>query len=188
LPYAIVSTDVNHDGFADLVDGNGGTNSYGLFPGKGDGTFTLLGIYSAVASPWGLAAADLNGDNNADLVVGPVSSNAASAKTLQVLAGNANGTFQAPKAAMGPTTASWAVATADFDCDGKLDVAATGTNNGLGIFLGDGKLGLAFAASVAAGVATRGLAVADLNGDKLPDAVVSNDYDATVTVLLNASK
>jgi hypothetical protein len=81
------------------------------------------------------------------------------------------------------------VAVADFNLDGKMDIAVASAGNGslpfeVQIFLGngDGTFGRpkAYDIDVAAGP----IAVADLNHDGKPDLVVGNEASGVVTVLL----
>ncbi len=77
-----------------------------------------------------------------------------------------------------------AVAVADFDGDGRPDLAAANAGDGtLGILLGAGS-GFAPEIPVAAGLAVAALAVADVNGDGHPDvATLSVGSDAVSVVI-----
>jgi FG-GAP-like repeat len=88
-------------------------------------------------------------------------------------------------------TSPLAVITADLNGDKILDVATANSDSGDVTVLtgqGDGSLvepGTSYAVG-SPGVATpSALAVADLNGDALPDLVVTDDTGSTVSVLLN---
>jgi hypothetical protein len=80
------------------------------------------------------------------------------------------------------------VAAADFDQDGNLDLAVTRSFNtaiGLAVRLGQGDAAI-FADIVAfeTGDDPRGIVAADMNGDGIPDLVVTNNDSRDVTVLL----
>jgi Bacterial Ig-like domain (group 3)/FG-GAP-like repeat len=146
--------DVNKDNFPDVflvIPGAivNGTEQHTLqvFISNGDGTFkmpatlavtpNLLETDAGYGSP--LAFADLNGDGNVDLVVSGSSSDATT-PMFAVAIGNGDGTFKAPTLFTvegfgypgGP-------AIADFDGDGKLDLALQGAiESGGGIFPGNG--------------------------------------------------
>lgn len=82
-------------------------------------------------------------------------------------------------------------AMADFDGDGKLDIALPGTNTGKILFLRNvsttGNISLAPALSFASGNSPWGIATADLNGDGKLDILTANRYDSSLSILLNNS-
>jgi hypothetical protein len=178
-PRFIAVGDLNGDGNLDLVvDTNAGSLFVGnwILPGNGDGTFQ-----PAVYSPHGPAGyvvlADVNGDGILDMVTGE-----------GVLLGNGNATFQ--KLLQFPGTFTEGpfspFATADFNGDGKLDVAVL-TKGIVGLLLGNGDGTFRWEASFVAGIPQVSIVAADFSGDGLPDlAVASGLPDArTVTLLTN---
>ena len=75
-PTAVVTGDFNHDGKLDLAVVNGcapgcigGLGTVSIQFGRGDGTFHIHVDYRIGEIPQSIAAADLNGDGNLDLVV-----------------------------------------------------------------------------------------------------------------------
>ncbi|HYE66886.1 MAG TPA: FG-GAP-like repeat-containing protein, partial [Pyrinomonadaceae bacterium] len=78
-----------------------------------------------------------------------------------------------------------AVAVADFNSDGKADlaVANVGTSS-VSILFGDGTGGFSLAASFFVGSGPRAVTVADFNRDGKPDLAVANGNSNTVSVLL----
>jgi hypothetical protein len=64
---AVVTGDFNGDGVLDFAVANAGSDNVGVFIGRGDGTFHLT-TFAAGRLPFGMIAADLNGDGAPDLV------------------------------------------------------------------------------------------------------------------------
>ena len=71
-PQTVVVADFNKDrklDFADVDYNGGGAGSVSVFLGNGDGTFKTKVDYAVGDGPDGIAAADVDGDGNLDLVV-----------------------------------------------------------------------------------------------------------------------
>ncbi len=174
-PQEPVASDFNNDGNLDVVVSNSFGGSISLFLGNGDGTFQS-GLTIATPNPLYSAAADFNNDGNPDLILaGP---------SLKLLAGNGNGTFQ-PEQTIYPT--SGPVAVGDVDGDGKLDVVTSADFADLVVLRGRGdgtfRPGVSFAPGSQLVSAPT---LRDLNGDGLPEAIVTN-FSNSITVLLNNS-
>jgi len=80
-----------------------------------------------------------------------------------------------------------ALATADFDRDGKLDLAVVGSA-GLSVFFGDGTGGFETATPMAAGTNPRALAIADFNRDGRPDIIVADQGSNNVAIFFGAGQ
>jgi hypothetical protein len=92
---------------------------------------------------------------------------------------------RAPYCAAGNTP--WDVIAADFDGDGRADLAVTDfSSNQVWVYLGRGDGTFVTTATLAVAAAPTSLAAADLNGDGAMDLVVGHesDTDAVVSVLL----
>ncbi|HEY6766988.1 MAG TPA: FG-GAP-like repeat-containing protein [Candidatus Sulfotelmatobacter sp.] len=161
--------DFNGDGKPDIL-AVGGSTIYVLL-NNGDGTFGApVSTAISTSAPGVIAIGDFNGDGKADVSV-PVAAPQNGYSAVSILLGNGDGTFQAPINSsdyVGTPNSVNSVQVADFNRDGKLDILWGGN-----LFLGNGNgtVQNALATSIAGSVE----AVADINGDGIPD-VVANSY------------
>ncbi len=193
-PNSVAIADLNGDGKLDIVVSNWCINNTVPCPngavavllGKGDGTFGAPTTYSSGGVyATDVAIGDLNGDGKPDIVVVNCG-NAANNHCIGVggnagiLIGNGDGTFQ-PVVSMplgGGGFGAIAVAIADINADGKLDVIVAGdcTSGGCGgVLLGNGDG--TFQPEIpfgSAGLIAFSLAIGDVNGDGKLDAVIGN--------------
>ena len=176
-PGGIVAADFNGDGKVDLLTVNSqGTVSALL--SKGDGTFRVVNSASNITSSLAVAG-DFNNDGKQDVIVYGFNE-------AYTLLGNGDGTFQAGPA-WNASGVYYSLAAADFNGDGKLDLAAIvagATGFGAQILLGNGDGTFQPGVTLASGASY--LAVADMNGDGKPDLVLlgSGSETESVSVLL----
>ena len=181
-PQTVAEGDFNGDGNVDVVVGNEGAATVGVFLGNGDGTFKAMVTYAVGNLPQGVQVGDFNGDGKLDLAV----SNQGDG-TVSVLLGDGDGTFGA-QATYAVGVQPVGIEVADFNGDGILDITVGNTGQASltqGVLLGKGDGTFLPQVTFATGNFPYGVAIADFNGDGLPDMVVSDYTDATATILLS---
>lgn len=183
--FALAAEDFNGDGKTDLAvlisqAGAGPSDGVSILLGKGDGTFAEGATYAVGPFAQSFAVGDFNADGKLDLVVagsGTYAVNYADGN-LMLLTGNGDGTFAArPVPLTGAIGSPYAVVAADFNRDGRLDLALalTSRNGGRLVTMlgrGDGTFDL----PVSYPVGTYNLQAADVNGDGILDLVLDTSY------------
>jgi hypothetical protein len=162
---AVAAADFNRDGIPDLavLDSNG----VSVFLGAGNGRFLppiRIRILQGSNPYYNLTVADINCDGIPDLVVFD------GYHIGRTLFGKGDGTFVVgPEFAEPPTNAFNQVFSADFNLDGKPDLAL-GSENGINILLGNGD-GTFSPPKLLPVTGNRCIAVGDVNGDGKPDVI-----------------
>jgi hypothetical protein len=203
-PAIEAGADFNGDGIPDLAiistDNTitfGGPFTVAVFLGNGDGTFQA----GPTIQPSGMQvypymiSGDFNGDGKPDLAI--LTWGLSSTSYLTILLGNGDGSFNAKPTVVavslpneGGDGIAGTMAAADFNGDGKLDLAVVGdyiSAGGVGILLGNGD-----GTFTAAGpnLDPNGdfalIATGDFNGDGIPDFVTPNyfEYGGSPTIFL----
>ena len=178
--------DLNGDGRPDLALSVPGSHVVAVLLGNGQGGFRSARRYRAGGQPEAVAVGDLDGDGRPDLAVADHASD-----TVSVLLGRGDGSFRPLRryrAGHGPV----AVAVGDLNGDGRPDLAvvlASRTSSRVAVLLGTGRGRFATARVHPVGFRSFSVAVADLDGDGVPDlavAVIARARDAKgrVSVLL----
>jgi len=177
--------DFDGDGKLDLAVTNYNDGTVSILLGDGRGNFTLAsappsgGVY-----PFSVAAGDFNGDDQLDLGIAAMGNFTASVSSLL---GDGTGNFAvAWSQGVGINYAS-PIVVADFNGDGKLDIASPLPNNysgdTVGVWLGDGIGNFTLAAQPTA-PRPGAIAVGDFNGDGKLDLVTASPDDNTISILL----
>jgi sugar lactone lactonase YvrE len=188
-----VTGDFNGDGIPDLAVLSVGSvynasSTVTILSGKGDGTFTAgptIQVTGAQNYPT-MIGADFNGDGKTDLAV--LSWNGYSISYVTTLLGKGDGTFGAPQTGtvfnqgmVGGDGVMGSMVAADFNGDGKMDIAVVGdyiAPGGVTIMLGKGDGTFNAAGPNLAPTADFGqIATGDFNGDGIPDIVITKYFE-----------
>lgn len=185
-PFGLASADFNQDGTADLAVADGAAGLF-MMLGKGDGTFvsgpnSLERIpsppYNDFGSPYiaSMTVGDFNHSDHPGLAVAEFQNGAA-----VILLGNGNGGFSTSSAAFAQTKGAptSALAAADFNADGNLDLAMINSLNGYSLVaLGYGSGAFNSAGALYTSGFPEAVAVGDFNGDGKLDAAVASGGSA----------
>jgi hypothetical protein len=163
---SVAVADLDRNGTDDLAMASYGSNSVTVLLSNGDGTFGVARTFATGGTQAeSVIAADVNGDSNIDLLLSIQGS-----ATLSVLLGAGDGTFAAPLTSAGGGAV---IRAADFNNDGRVDLAMRFTSVSVRPGNGDGTFGPMINASVN-GCPVRELISADFNEDGRADLAVLN--------------
>lgn len=177
----LTSADLNRDGRPDLLAGVKSSNLVYPLLGDRQGGFQVGPANPCTTNPQALLSRDFSGDGIEDAaVIGNTS-----ALTAGLLLGKGDGgwfsaSVSPPQFAVNP------VVSADFNADGRLDLAMGGfRNTSLGIAFGQGNGKFQPPVTVQMGEPVTSVSQGDLNGDGRPDLVSAQQNEGTVAVTLS---
>ena len=193
---SITITDINGDKKNDLVVSSYSSSAVWTMLGNGKGGFTAGQSFATDGYPNNVVVADFNGDKKLDFAT----SNS-HGQWVTVGFGNGDGTFRSSQSyGYEWNSAINAIATADLNGDGNLDIVEGGGGTGVGItvMLGSshGVFGAPTSIAVGCGEANRSgvnsIALGDVSGDKKIDIVATslddpyNCFENVIGVLIGS--
>lgn len=138
-PSYAATASLRHNGILDLVLGGFGADAAYVMLGNGDGTFQAPARYQTSGEPEMVELGNFTGSGNVDiLAVEDTSTRGVVCDCIEVLPGKGDGTFGAPIKTPLSNMTPFAIASGDFNNDGKVDVAVSGDPGVVDIFLGKG--------------------------------------------------
>ncbi|MGH8162819.1 MAG: FG-GAP repeat domain-containing protein [Rhodanobacteraceae bacterium] len=162
--------DFNRDNNPDIATPNWFGKSVGIFLGDGKGRFRSASDspLKGLQAPTAIAAGDLTGDGNPDLVVGNNG-----ARGLQLFIGKGDGGFR-PGPNLNADAPCYGPSLADLNGDGKSDVISTSTNGAqtLSYWINRGGGEFSPARALPCANVANTICVADINRDGLADLCV----------------
>jgi hypothetical protein len=175
-----VVADFDNDGFMDVATGNSTSGTTSIALGSGDGHFRSVQNLDVGARPHGVAALDVDGDGDLDLVV--ASENGA---MLTLYTNDGTGTLgDRVDFEDDDGDCKYALGAGDMDEDGILDlVVGTCSDERILVLAGNGDGTFTETESIDSGGYSWKLALGDVDGDGHLDVAQANGYDNNGAIL-----
>jgi hypothetical protein len=183
-PFYAAAANLSNNGILDLVVGDSGSDNLYVMLGNGDGTFQPAVAYATTGRPNWVGTGNFTGSGKIDIIA----LTEIDCNCVEVLPGNGDGTFGTGVVTPIPyNIGGFALASGDFDGDGKLDVAVTGffgSANQVDILLGNGDGSFRPDGYYPVSSAPYSVATGRFNADKKIDLAVGNYQGNSIGVLL----
>ncbi len=199
-PYSVAIGDLDADGKPDLAVANETSNTVSVYKNISTlGSLTSSSFASKVdfvtgAKPYFVTIQDLDGDGKPELIVTNNDADKVSIYKNNTTAGVINNSSFAAKVDFSTGENPWNATIADFDLDGKPDLAVVNdVGNTVSILKNTSSFGIIDATSFApkvdfvTGNFPIGIASGDLDGDGKMDLAITNQADNSFSVLRNTS-
>lgn len=186
-PFNVAIGDLDKDGALDIVVANEsnipvlqGKGQVTVLFGDGQGQFPRHLDLEGGSYPTDAKIADLDGDGQMDIAVVNWKS-----QDITIFQGRPGGTFAPPRSLeYGEIASAYSIVIADFDADGKPDIAVGNLFGQVRVLYNDGAGAFPRKEMLGAGMGLRCLIAADLNGDGRLDIATANTSANTVSVFL----
>ena len=173
-------SDVNNDGYDDVISTNYTLSTISIYINNGNGTFKARTTYATSGNNmFDVQSGDFNNDGNIDLVTANQSNG-----TIGVLIGNGNGTFRS-SVSYAAGAGTYSVDVGDVNNDGILDVISSNFSaSSISVFIAnsDGSFNASYSYSTLSGPYTAKLY--DFNNDGILDLVNNGSVSSLVQVRL----